>query len=167
MNVQTCQKHVNEWFNKLKKYRTVKSYASKVFDYAVTLGVIIDNPMKRVTMPKNFDIPNEDENINYYTKEQLIHFLKCFEKENNYKSYALFRLLAFSGMRKGEALALQWNDINFKEQEIRINKALARGENNQLYIKATKTKKSIRTIKMDKVTLDILEVWKKSRSKII
>lgn len=163
VNVQTCQNHVNEWFKKLQKYRTVKFYASKVFDYAVTLGIITDNPMKRVTMPKNLDIANENENINYYTKEQLIHFLKCLEKENNYKAYALFRLLAFSGMRKGEALALQWNDINFKEQEIRINKALASGEDHQLYVKVTKTKGSIRTIKMDKVTLDILEVWKKKQ----
>lgn len=44
---------------------------------------------------------------------------------------------------------------------MRINKALARGEDNQLYVKATKTKGSTRTIKIDKVTLDILEVWKK------
>ncbi|MGN4127240.1 tyrosine-type recombinase/integrase [Lysinibacillus sphaericus] len=161
VNVQTCQKHVNEWFKKLQKYRAVKSYASKVFDYAVTLGVINDNPMKRVTMPKSMETPNEDEAINYYTKEQLVHFLKCLEGENNYKAYALFRLLAFSGMRKGEALALQWNDLNFKVGEIRINKALARGEDNQLYVKTTKTKGSIRTIKMDKVTMDILEDWKK------
>lgn len=163
VNVQTCQKHINEWFKKLKKYRTVKSYASKVFDYAVTLGIITDNPMKRVTMPKSLDVPNEDESINYYTKEQLIHFLKCLENENNYKSYALFRLLSFSGMRKGEALALQWNDLNFKDEEIRINKALARGEDNQLYVKTTKTKGSIRTIKMDKVTMDILDVWKRQQ----
>ena len=164
VNVQTCQKHVNEWFNKLQKYRTVKSYASKVFDYAVTLGIITDNPMKRVTMPKSHSIPDENETINYYTKEQLIHFLKCLEKESNYKAYALFRLLSFSGMRKGEALALQWNDVNFKDSEIRINKALARGEENQLYVKVTKTKGSIRTIKMDKVTMVILESWKKQQA---
>lgn len=164
VNVQTCQKHINEWFNKLQKYRTVKSYASKVFDYAVTLGIITDNPMKRVTMPKSLNIPDENETINYYTKEQLIHFLKCLEKENNYKAYALFRLLSFSGMRKGEALALQWEDVNFKDSEIRINKALARGEENQLYVKVTKTKGSIRTNKMDKVTMAILEGWKKQQT---
>lgn len=161
VNVQTCQKHVNEWFKKLQKYRSVKSYAAKIFDYALTLGVITDNPMKRVTMPKSMETPSEDNEVNYYTKEQLIHFLKCLENENNYKAYALFRLLAFSGMRKGEALALHWNDLNFKVGEIRINKALASGEDNQLYIKTTKTKGSIRTIKMDKVTMDILEDWKK------
>ncbi|MEB2280070.1 tyrosine-type recombinase/integrase [Lysinibacillus xylanilyticus] len=69
-------------------------------------------------MPKSLDVPSEDESINYYTKEQLINFLKCLENENNYKAYTLFRLLSFSGMRKGEALALQWNDLNFKDGEI-------------------------------------------------
>ncbi|GED63285.1 hypothetical protein LFU01_17370 [Lysinibacillus fusiformis] len=72
---------MNEWFEKLQKYRIVKSYASKVFDYAVTLEIISDNCLKRVTMPKNLEQPIDDEKINYYTKEQLIHFLKCLENE--------------------------------------------------------------------------------------
>lgn len=163
INVQLCQKHVNEWFSKLKKFRTLKSYTSKIFEYAITLGIIIDNPLKRVTMPKNIVQPVETEVINYYTKEQLIQFLKCLEIEKNFKAYALFRLLAFSGMRKGEALALTWDDLNFKEGEIRINKALSRGEENRLYVKTTKTKSSIRTIKIDKITMDILQEWKKQQ----
>lgn len=163
INVQVCQKHVNEWFEKLQKYRTVKSYAQKVFDYAVTLEVISDNCMRRVTMSKSLELPVEDEKINYYTKEQLIHFLKCLEDEKNFKAYALLRLLAFSGMRKGEALALTWNDLIFKNGEIRINKTLSRGEDNRLYVKTTKNKSSIRTIKMDRVTMDILQEWKKQQ----
>ena len=86
-------------------------------------------------MPKNLEQPIDDEKINYYTKEQLIHFLKCLENEKNFKAFALFRLLAFSGILKGEALALTWNDLNFKNVEIRINKALSRGEDNRLYLK--------------------------------
>ncbi|MEA0564467.1 site-specific integrase [Lysinibacillus irui] len=163
ITVQVCQKHVNEWFNKLQKFRTTKSYASKVFDYAVILGFITDNPLKRVTMPKNIEQPVDSEEINYYTKEQLIQFLKYLEIEKNFKAYTLFRLLAFSGMRKGEALALTWYDINFKEAEIRINKALSRGEENRLYVKTTKTKSSIRTIKIDMITMDILKEWKKQQ----
>ncbi|MER2078060.1 site-specific integrase [Psychrobacillus psychrotolerans] len=163
INVQLCQNHVNEWFNKLKKFRIIKSYASKIFEFAITLGIISDNPLQLVTMPKNIVEPTETEDINYYTKEQLIQFLDCLKMEKNFKAYALFRLLAFSGMRKGEALALTWNDINFKEGEIRINKALARGEENRLYVKTTKTKSSIRTIKLDKITIEILQEWQKQQ----
>ncbi|MFJ7649241.1 site-specific integrase [Lysinibacillus sp. NPDC097279] len=111
---------------------------------------------------KKEDIENEEEEENFYTKEQLIRFLKCLENEDNHKSYALFRLLAFSGMRKGEALALTWNDVNFKTNEIRINKALSRGTNNRLYIKSTKTGIA-RTIKMDENSMSILQEWKKKQ----
>lgn len=83
------------------------------------------------------------------------------EKEKNYKSFTLFRLLSFSGARKGEILALSWNDINFKENEIRINKALSRGENNRIIIQTPKTKSSIRSIKMDDITMAILKDWRK------
>lgn len=31
--------------------------------------------------------------------------------------YTFFRLLAYSGMRKGEALALTWKDLNLKDDE--------------------------------------------------
>lgn len=65
-------------------------------------------------------------------------------------------------MRKGEALALTWNDINFKDSEIRINKALSRGKDNQLYVKTTKNKKA-RTIKMDNSTMEILRSWRKQQ----
>lgn len=41
-------------------------------------------------------------------------------------------------MRKGEAFALTWSDINFEDNEIRINKVLSRGKDNKLYIKTTK-----------------------------
>lgn len=160
LNVQLCQKAVNTWFKKLKKFRMVKAYASKVFDYAMTLGVITSNPLKLVTMPVSIEAPLEEEKVNYYTKEELIHFLECLQKEDNFKSYALFRLLAFSGMRKGEALALTWNDIDFTKNEVRINKALARGEENRLIIQTPKTKSSIRTIILDQKTMDILREWK-------
>lgn len=161
INVQICQKHVNEWFKELKKFRSVKAYASKVLDYTVTLSVIVNNPMKNVTMPVNIDPPQEEKEENFYTKDELINFLECMEKEKNYKSFALFRLLSFSGARKGEILALSWNDINFKENEIRIHKALSRGENNRIIIQTPKTKSSIRSIKMDDITMAILKDWRK------
>lgn len=115
--------------------------------------------MKNVTMPVNIDPPQEDEQENFCTKEQLIQFLKYLKQEGNFEHYTLFRLLAFSGMRKSEALALTWNDINFTTKEIRINKTLSSGENNRLFVQTPKTKNSIHT--MDKITLDILEEWNK------
>lgn len=166
IHVDICQKHVDEWADKLKKFRKVKSYAARVLDFAIKRDYIQKNPFAYVEMPvanskKPLDAEGE-ESENFYTREQLIEFLSCLEIENNYKAYTLFRLLAFSGMRKGEALALTWNDLDFRTNEIRINKALSRGKDNQLYVKSTKTGVA-RTIKMDNMTMDVLKKWKEKQ----
>lgn len=165
MNVDICQRHVDEWATKLKKFRTVKSYAAKVLDFAIKRGYLHSNPFTLVEMPtkkrKSVEV-NEEVEGNFYTRDQLVKFLSCVEKETNFKAYAFFRLLSYSGMRKGEALALTWNDLNFTANEIRINKALSRGKDNKLYIKSTKTGIA-RTIKMDEKTIQVLKEWKKKQ----
>ena len=165
IHVDVCQKHVDEWASKLKKFRMVKAYAAKVLDFAIKRGYIKTNPFEHVDLPttsKKAIGAEEDKPENFYTREQLIEFLTCLEKENNYKAYVLFHLLAFSGMRKGEALALTWNDLNFTTNEIRINKALSRGKESKLYVKSTKTGIA-RTIKMDDKTMSLLKEWKKKQ----
>jgi len=162
INVDICQKHVNEWATKLMNFRIVRSYAARVIDYAIKREYnVTTNPFDLVDMPikskKNHT--NNDEVENFYTREELLKFLSCLEKENNLQRFAFFRLLAFSGMRKGEAFALTWSDINFKLQEIRINKALSQGKDNKLYVKSTKTGVA-RTIKIDEETLEVLKDWK-------
>ncbi|MGG0666946.1 site-specific integrase [Lederbergia citrisecunda] len=166
IHVDVCQKHVDEWASKLKNFRMVKAYAAKVLDFAIKRGYIQTNPFTHVDMPaaasKKAIVSDEDKVENFYTREQLVEFLSCLEKESNYKAYAFFRLLAFSGMRKGEAFALTWNDLNFTTNEIRINKALSRGKASKLYVKSTKTGIA-RTIKMDDKTMAVLKVWKKKQ----
>ncbi|WP_312505937.1 site-specific integrase [Lysinibacillus sp.] len=165
MTVDVCQRHVNEWFGKLKKFRVVKAYAAKVMDFAIKRGYIQTNPFSFVDMPKQkkvFSDIEEEQFENFYTKEELVEFLTCLKEESNKKAYTLFRLLSFSGMRKGEVLALKWTDLNFKDNEIKISKAISRGKDNQLYLKTTKTG-TIRTIKMDEQTMQILKDWKKQQ----
>lgn len=162
MNIDICQQHVDSWAEKLQKFRTVKSYASKVMDFAIRRGLLRNNPFKLVDMPKKLKKVSleDEEKENFYTKEQLITFLNHLKQESNYKAYVLFHVLAYTGMRKGELLALTWKDIDFNNTEIRINKAISRGKDNKLYVKTTKTGVS-RTIKIDLQTISILKDWKK------
>ncbi|SES17831.1 site-specific integrase [Psychrobacillus sp. OK032] len=166
IHVDVCQKHVDEWASKLKKFRMVKAYAAKVLDFAIKRSYIQTNPFALVDLPANTSKKaigaDEYEAENFYTREQLKEFLSCLESESNHKAYVLFRLLAFSGMRKGEALALTWDDLNFKTNELRINKALSRGKDSKLYRKSTKTGVA-RTIKMDDKTMAVLKEWKKKQ----
>lgn len=163
ITIDVCQKHVDEWSNKLKKFRTVKSYASKVLDFAIKRGYIQTNPFNHVETSaslKRKQESKEEKKENFYNREELIEFLSCFEKENNVKAYTLFRLLAFSGMRKGEALALKWKDINFTDNEIQINKAISRGKDNQLYEKYKKYETDSNNNPLDgRETTQKLRIW--------
>lgn len=106
----------------------IKSCATKVLDFAIKRGYIQTNPFALVDMStakKKKETNIEEKKENFYSSEQLIEFLKCCEKENHVKAYTLFRLLAHSGMHKGETLALTWKDLDFKSNEIRINKDLS------------------------------------------
>lgn len=167
IDIATCQKHVNQWAKKLKRFRMVKSYAAKVLDYAIKHGYIDKNPFTLVEMPKKRKqiVLDEAEFENFYEREQLIKLLQSFEQQDNLMVYTIFHVLSYSGMRKGEVLALTWNDINFERSEIRINKAISRGKDCQLYLKTTKNG-VVRTIKMDETSMSLLSNWKLQQSKI-
>lgn len=162
ITIAICQKHYNEWAAKVQKARTIKSYAKKVLDFAIVHGFIQTNPFTHVEtkIKKTFTESVEEGSENFYTKDELITFLNKAKEHLNFKAYALLRLIAYTGMRKSEALALTWNDINFIENELTISKAIGRGKQTQLYLKTTKTGKS-RTIKLDEITLSILKEWNK------
>jgi len=56
--------------------------------------------------------------------EQLQSFLTTASRVAP-RVYCLFRLLSATGMRLGEALALQYEDIDFSAQVIRISRAFS------------------------------------------
>lgn len=68
--------------------------------------------------------------------------------------------MAFTGLRKSEVLALEWTDVDFKNQELKISKTLARGENGRVYVSTPKTYSSKRTIDLDNQTIHLLKIWK-------
>lgn len=162
ITIAICQKHYNEWAIKVKKARTIRSYAKKVLDFAIVHGIIQTNPFTHVVtkVKKAFTESAEEDNENFYLKDELITFLDKAKEHLNFKAFALLRLISYTGMRKSEALALTWNDVNFVESELTINKAIGRGKQTRLYLKTTKTGKP-RTIKLDETTVSILKEWNK------
>ena len=151
LTIFQCQSAVNKWFEIAPKaYKRYIRYASRMLDYAVDLELIDKNPMKKVVRPKYIEQPKEFDN--FYSKDELKEYLDC-AKRRNYQYYVFFRLLAYSGMRKGEALALKWNKIDFLHGTVKIDKSVSKGLNNRLYISTPKTRGSIRTVQLDKQTM--------------
>ncbi len=166
ISIDICQKHFDEWSTKLTKARTIKSYAALVLNFGIKRGFIQVNPFTHIeTRFKTRNVIDaEEKKENFYTREQLIEFLNCCEKSLHYKPFTLLRLLAYTGIRKSEALALTWKDLNLNDNELTISKAIGRGKSAKLYLKSTKTGLT-RVIKIDDATILILKEWKKIQKK--
>ena len=72
----------------------------------------------------------------------------------------------FTGLRKGELRALTWNDIDFEEKTIKINKNIVIGEDKKYAITTPKTKASIRKIPIpNKLLFDLKELYNLNKNK--
>lgn len=186
IKMMQCQDFVLTLSEKLVSWRPVAKYANEVFKYALHLSVIKKNPMDNIIWPRNHRNSNNEKN-NFLEENQLQAFIEALDNEKQIEAQKLadkksvphvwqkaeifLRILAFSGMRKGELLALHWKDVDFNNNKITINCALKRGKKirvyngipTPLYIGPTKTRNSMRTIPLDNKTMSLLAEWRKEQ----
>ena len=105
-----------------------------------------------------FENPNEiKEEMDFYTFEEFKQFISC---ETDLKYKCLYETLYYCGLRKGEARALTWKDIDFEDKELKVSKTCSPigGDESQYYaITTPKTKSSIRTIPIPETLLNDLK----------
>lgn len=173
-----AQKAVNEWADKLQVYKVVLQYVVKIMDFSINLGLIKINPFDKVIRPKVKRTRKEKE-VKFYTVDEVKNVMKVLEDRVNntkpsnrlYYYFALldltfYRLLAFSGLRGGEALALEWKDINFEEKTLTVNKSLSQTKSG-FVISTPKTKSSYRTISLDDKTIRTLKRWQLKEKELL
>lgn len=165
------QKAVNHWYDYSASYRRYFNYCCKVFNHAIAYDYMETNPKDKVILPKAKLHESTKTTANYYTRDELEQFLSYAEQDaksiGHSTWYVFFRVLSFTGLRRGEALALTWNDINFNDGTLSVNKAVKREKNNRLYIGSPKTKGSNRVITLDNKTMEILRKWKTEQAKLL
>lgn len=155
-----CQNFITEKGKTFKNIKQIKSYTSKIFEFAIRMKLLKHNPMDGIIMPKRKTKPSE----NFWSVQELQEFLDILLQEESYKHYVLFRLLAYSGIRKGELYALKWADIDFNTQLLSIDKSLGRLKGQSIE-KGTKNQFSVRKIKLDPETVSMLQKWKENTLK--
>lgn len=156
ISVSYCQQVLKVWFKDYQGYKGFRMKTNLLLDYAVSLELIPSNPMAKTKTPRKKE---KEKPVNFYTKEQLLEFLSLYKKECDPMKYVFFHLLAYSGLRKSEALALQYEDINFQTSELTIGKTVAIDEHQNIILQTPKTKNSYRTINLDPITLKLLRKW--------
>ncbi|MFJ7976560.1 hypothetical protein ACIQZI_12780 [Peribacillus sp. NPDC096379] len=89
------------------------------FEKAITLHKVEKNPCVSVTIKGEL----KDQEIKFIESEHISDFLR--EAYNyDYIYWFFYKTLIETGMRKGEAAALQWTDVDFQNNAINTNKSL-------------------------------------------
>src|SRR5699024_133000 len=91
---------------------------------------------------------------NFLTPQELNMFLRYAKKERH-SDYTLIILLAYTGMRSGEALGMYWSDIDFDDETVYIKRT-----RDELGTRKAKTSNSIRTIKVDELVFKQLKKYR-------
>lgn len=139
--------------NTVKKRHQIINY---VVQQAFHDGMISIDPTYNVKITGTKD--SKDASEKFLEADELISLIEHFSQEkqlssNSSLSSFMIVLIAYSGIRAGEALALTKNDINLKKNTITITKTKGRDGKNT----TPKTKNSIREIKMPN---DFFEIYK-------
>ena len=118
---------------------------------AVQDGLIRTNPASGCKLP-----PKKAREMQVLNRDELQRLLIQAREEGYYE---LFLLELATGLRLGELMALQWDDLNFKTGVLTINKQVYEVKG-QLILNQPKTKASIRKLVLPRALLAVLKEYK-------
>ena len=162
------QQQVNKWADKANRgekgayanYSFLNNINRRILQYGVTMQAIQHNPARDVIIPRKQQ--NKEHKVKFFSNQELKQFLDYLEdldqsSYENFFDYVLYKTLLASGCRIGEALALEWSDIDLKKGTISISKTLNRYQETN----TPKSKAGLREIDIDKATVSLLKQYKK------
>lgn len=131
----------------LKTIRHVHNVIRTIYTIAIRWNVVLDNPCDRVEPPK----ATQGKMVKHFTLEQAEAFLNTLNSGATIKKKAhdriddtgktyhvdtysehkdiqtqfkvFFNLALFCGLRRGELIALEWNDFDFEQNTVSISKS--------------------------------------------
>ena len=148
------------------KQKTQKNYlafVSNAFTYAVKNEYIKESPCKAIEVTET-----ESEERDPYTLDEEVALLKKLNEKGALTHYKVFfMLLIHLGMRKGEALAIEWKDIDFSAKSVFIRRnSQYRNSSTGVYTTLPKTKGSIRCLKLPDEIIDLLPKLKAEQEEL-
>jgi len=144
-------------------YRTVrgKAYSEKsiknhydtlalIFKFAEQQGIVQQNPMRRVSAPRV-----QKRTIDALTKEEAYRFFVALQDEP-FDFQCALQLLVTAGLRRGECIGLQWQDIDFDFGTLFVRRSVIYNGEVGIIVSAPKTPKSVRVVPLMPKTIEML-----------
>jgi integrase len=147
-HIELWQNYILEKGISAARVKKMRSVLYTMFNDAIKDEIIDKNPLLVVKTPK---IPKTK--INPFTLEEIKKVL--FVSVGQYQNF--YATAFFTGMRSGELIGLRWEDVDFDNMEIYIQRTIKMGE-----ISTPKTDESTRTIDL----LDSLLPYLKEQYKL-
>ncbi len=134
--------------------KTIKnyiSYVSTVFEYAIRLDMMSRNPCTRANISTG-----KAKERNIYTLEEAQIFIDTLVEKASLVYQCYFILAIYSGFRRGELSGLTWDNIDFTNHIITIDKALYYTKAEGIVLDTPKTETSQRSLKLPEVVFSYL-----------
>lgn len=139
--------------------RNVYAALRAAFDDAVTNGCLAANPLVKVKRPA----VKKSEDIKALSVEQAQRLVKAANAPNKFRPAdevprfgRAVRLLLLTGLRRGELLALRWQDVDLERAEATVRGSLQR-QDGVLAVAPPKTVGSRRTIALSPAAVSLLK----------
>ncbi|WP_074607838.1 tyrosine-type recombinase/integrase [Bacillus paranthracis] len=141
------QKFINSLVDNGYSRRTIE-IVHGTMNNAMEKAIILEKIPKNPCIGVEIKVKVKESEVKFIESDRIADFLREAYKYD-YIYWIFYKALIETGMRKGEAAALQWTDIDLKEKTITINKSLdfrLASKNPEMMFGDTKNYNSKRTI---------------------
>ena len=116
-------------------------------------GNVLPNPVSGTEMP-DWMLHEQPDAVRAPTLSEVRSLLAA-SREFGARVHGFVAVVASTGMRRGEACALRWSDIDFDRSTVTVDESIVAADGGA-QIKAPKSRAGIRTVALDQVTLSSL-----------
>ncbi|MCK5181356.1 MAG: tyrosine-type recombinase/integrase, partial [Dehalococcoidia bacterium] len=125
---------------------------SKALDYAVKMGLVVRNVAKVVKPPRVARVTMQT-----LSQEEVSRFLDV-ARDTDY--YVYFATLVYTGLRRGELLALRWRNLDLTSGKLSVVETAYRLGSGEYRIKEPKTPQSRRTVILPSSLVELFKVYR-------
>ena len=175
VDTYVVQKVMNNMIDQDYSVNTIKKnkhLLAQFFEYAIDNKWVTQNPVYKVKVRAHDKVHTNIDKYKALTPEIRVKFLEALAKDDGNFIKPLCICLMFGGLRIGEALALKWENVNFENKTLKVERAITqipKFDNDGKVISRvtviadTKTACSVREIPIADIVVETLQRWREKQ----